>query len=191
MQEKHCTVGISQKILFVDDESLLLEGIKRQLRREFDITIAEGGEIALSIIAEHGPFAVVVSDYNMPGMDGITFLKTVSQNAPQTVLVMLTGRAELDVAVNALHNAHIARFLHKPCPQQLLRETLTDGLEQYRLRRSEQLLQRQLQQSNQQLLQLNEQLDSRSQGISRRKVSAIRPLGQVSAANAGSLLSGG
>ncbi|MFI3185206.1 MAG: response regulator [Methylococcaceae bacterium] len=151
--------GISQKILFVDDEVLLLEGVKRQLRKEFDITVAEGGEAALAILASDGPFAVVVSDYNMPGMDGVAFLNAVYQRHPHIVLVMLTGRAELDVAVNALHNAHISRFLNKPCPKEVLHETLTDGLEQYRLRRSEQLLQAQLQLANQQLNQLNSQLE--------------------------------
>lgn len=153
------SAAISQKILFVDDEVLLLEGVKRQLRREFDITVAEGGEAALAVLADHGPFAVVVSDYNMPGMDGISFLNAVYQRHPHVVLVMLTGRAELDVAVNALHNAHISRFLNKPCPKEVLLETLTDGLEQYRLRMSEQLLQAQLQQANQQLNRLNNQLE--------------------------------
>lgn len=152
--------GISQKILFVDDEVLLLEGIKRQLRREFDITTAVGGADALTTMANDGPYAVVVSDYNMPCMDGIAFLNAVYNNYPHTVLVMLTGRAELDVAVNALHNAHISRFLNKPCPKEILQETLTDGLEQYRLRMSERLLKAQLQQANQELNQLNNQLEA-------------------------------
>ncbi len=152
--------GISQKILFVDDEVLLLQGVKRQLRRELDISIAEGGAEALALLAEQGPFAVVVSDYNMPGMDGIAFLNEVYQRYPHTVLVMLTGRAELDVAVNALHNAHISRFLNKPCPKEVLLETLNDGLEQYRLRESEQRLKQQLQHVNQELNQLNHQLES-------------------------------
>lgn len=147
--------GISQKILFVDDEVLLLEGVKRQLRKEFDITVADSGAVALELFSNDGPFAVVVSDYNMPGMDGISFLSTVYQRYPDTVLVMLTGRAELDVAVNALHNAHISRFLNKPCPKEILVDTLTDGLEQYRLCMSEQLLQAQLQQANRQLNQMN------------------------------------
>ncbi|WP_347989776.1 HD domain-containing phosphohydrolase [Methylomonas sp. AM2-LC] len=151
---------ISQKILFVDDEVLLLEGIKRQLRRDLDVDIAEGPLAALTLLAEQGPFAVVVSDYNMPDMDGIAFLNEVYTHYPKTVLVMLTGRTELDIAVNALHNAHISRFLNKPCPKEILLETLQDGLEQYRLRISEELLQIQLQQSNAQLNELNNHLES-------------------------------
>lgn len=153
-------LGISQKILFVDDETLLLEGVKRQLRRELNISVAEGGAAGLSMLEEQGPFAVVVSDYNMPGMDGVAFLNQVYQKYPYTVLVMLTGRAELNVAVNALHNAHISRFLNKPCPREILLETLNDGLEQYRLRMSEQILQRRLQEANRQLNQLNNHLES-------------------------------
>jgi len=160
-----CTVKdtaseISQKILFVDDEHLLLEGIKRQLRREFDIFIAEGGEAGLAILSEQGPFAVVVSDYNMPGMDGIQFLSRVRECHPQTVLIMLTGRADLDIAMDALHHAQISRFLNKPCPKLVLQDTLKDGIEQYRLRRSEQLLQTQLKQANQALNTLNGQLEA-------------------------------
>ncbi len=160
MQLNPISAAISQKVLFVDDEILLLEGLKRQLRRDFNITTAAGGAAALTELAESGPFAVVVSDYNMPGMDGIAFLNQVYEHYPQTVLVMLTGRAELDIAVNALHNAHISRFLNKPCLKEVLSETLTDGLEQYRLRMSEQILQAQLQQANQQLNLLNNHLES-------------------------------
>jgi response regulator RpfG family c-di-GMP phosphodiesterase len=151
---------ISQKVLFVDDEVLLLEGVKRQLRREIDIYTAEGPEAGLNLLAEQGPFAVVVSDYNMPVMDGIAFLNEVYQRYPKTILVMLTGRAELDIAVKALHSAHIARFLNKPCPKEILLETLIDGLEQYRLRISEELLQNQIQISNLRLNLLNNQLES-------------------------------
>lgn len=151
---------ISRKVLFVDDDNLVLEGIKRQLRREFDISVAIGGQEGLATLEREGPFAVVVSDFNMPRMDGIAFLNQVYQKYPDTVLIMLTGRAELDVAVNALHQAHIARFLNKPCPKEILQEMLNDGLEQYRLRIAERILQTQLQQANHQLNQLNEHLES-------------------------------
>lgn len=151
--------SISRKILFVDDEALLLEGIKRQLRREYEVTIAVGAQAGLETLAQNGPFAVVVSDFNMPGMDGIQFLSTVYQHYPQTILIMLTGRAELDVAVNALHTGHVSRFLNKPCPKEILLETLNDGLEQYRLRESERILQAQLQLANQKLHDLNTQLE--------------------------------
>lgn len=150
---------ISQKILFVDDEILLLKSVQRQFRREFDISVAESGAKGLALIAEQGPFAVVVSDYNMPGMDGVQFLNAVYRSQPQTVLVMLTGRADLELAIEALNNTHISRFLNKPCPKQILQDTLADCSEQYRLRMSEQLLQARLQHANQELNLLNNQLE--------------------------------
>lgn len=153
------SADISRKILFVDDEVLLLSSIKRQFRKEFDITVAESGGAGLAALSEQGPFAVVVSDYNMPGMDGVQFLNAVYQRQPETVLMMLTGRADLELAIEALNNAHISRFLNKPCPKQILQDTLADGLEQYRLRMSERLLKAQLQQANQELNLLNNQLE--------------------------------
>ncbi len=150
---------ISRKILCVDDESRLLEAIQRQLRKEFSVSIAESADAGLKILNEEGPFALVISDYNMPVVDGVEFLKLVHERYPATVLVMLTGRAELDVAVRALHKGHISRFLSKPCPRDLLVQTIKDCLEQYRLIMSEQQLKHELELSNQRLNELNQHLE--------------------------------
>ena len=61
---------MAEKILLVDDDSNILEGYRRILSREFQMETARGGEQALKLVAENGPFAVVVSDMRMPGMDG-------------------------------------------------------------------------------------------------------------------------
>ncbi len=152
--------SISQKILFVDDERRLLEGIQRQLRKEFKVEIAESAEEGLQILASLGPFALVISDYNMPETDGIEFLSQVYSLYPETVLVMLTGRAELDIAIKALHKGRISRFLNKPCPRELLIQTIYDSLEQYRLIQAEKQLQQKLEKSNLKLNELNNQLES-------------------------------
>ena len=62
---------MTEKILFVDDEPNVLQSIQRQLRKRFELTTAEGGEEALRILKEQGPFAVIVSDMRMPGMNGV------------------------------------------------------------------------------------------------------------------------
>jgi len=62
---------MNDKILLVDDEPKVLAAIKRQLRKKFRFETALSGEEALKVIDEKGPFAVVVSDYKMPGMNGI------------------------------------------------------------------------------------------------------------------------
>ncbi len=162
--------SVSQKILFVDDEPRLLKGIQRQLRKDFKVEIAESAQEGLQVLESLGPFALVVSDYNMPETDGIEFLAQVHSLYPETVLVMLTGRAELDIAIKALHKGRISRFLNKPCPRELLIQTLNDSLEQYRLIQAEKQLQQELEKTNLKLNALNNQLESlveiRTQAIS-------------------------
>ena len=126
------SVEVSSKILFVDDEKNVLNGFKRRFRKKFDVETALGGEKALELMAQSGPFAVVVSDLRMEGMDGLTFLRQVRTVSPDSVCVMLTGFADLDVAVGSVNEGRIFRFLTKPCPPEVLLETLNESLEHYR-----------------------------------------------------------
>ena len=73
---------------------------------------------------------MVVSDLRMPGMDGVTLLYLIRQTAPETVRVLLTGKADLEAATSAVNEGNIFRFLHKPCPPLLLR-ALEAAVEQY------------------------------------------------------------
>jgi len=126
-----------KRVLFVDDERNVLDAIERQLRKHFDIETALGPEAGLQAVAENGPFAAVVSDLRMPGMDGNEFLGQVKQMAPDTVLVMLSGQADLDAALAALNQRGVFQFLTKPCPSELLQRTLEAAVEHYRLITSE------------------------------------------------------
>jgi len=128
---------MSEKILFVDDNPNLLEAIKRQLRKKFSIDTALNGEQGLLTMADKGPYAVVVSDMQMPGMDGVQFLSKVREAAPDTVRVMLTGMAEINTAIEAVNEGRIFRFLSKPCDTETIAKTLLAGLEQYRLVKAE------------------------------------------------------
>ena len=107
---------MSEKILLVDDEPKVLAAIKRQLRKQFRFETALSGEEALKIIEEKGPFAVVVSDYKMPGMNGIDLLARIRTLRPDTVRMMLTGSTDLATAVQAVNEGHIFQFHVKPCP---------------------------------------------------------------------------
>lgn len=121
------------QILCVDDEPNILQAIERQFRKQFSITTAAGPLAGLRVLADQGPFAVVVSDLRMPEMDGIEFLSRVRAIAPDTVRVMLTGQADLEAAVAAVNQGNIFQFLTKPCPVEVLGKTLTAAQEQYRL----------------------------------------------------------
>lgn len=121
------------KILLVDDEQNILSGYKRNLRSFFNVFTASSGREGLNIIKENGPFAVVVSDYKMPEMNGNQFLAKVKDIAPDTVRMMLTGFADLEATMDAVNQGHIFRFLTKPCSTEKLLASLNDGVKQFRL----------------------------------------------------------
>jgi len=124
---------MNDKILFVDDDPNLLASCERNFRRKFPLETAEGGEAALARIAANGPYAVVVSDRQMPGMDGIQFLSLVRERAPDTVRIMLTGNADLEGAIKVVNEGNIFRFLTKPCPPDILGKAVEDARTQYQL----------------------------------------------------------
>jgi FixJ family two-component response regulator len=124
---------MSEKILFVDDEPSVLDGYRRLLHNEFSLDTAIGGVEGLAAIAEHGPYAVVISDIRMPGMDGVQFLAKVRAQSPDTVRIALTGHADIEAAINSVNEGAIFRFLTKPCPKETLAKAVTTGLMQHRL----------------------------------------------------------
>jgi ActR/RegA family two-component response regulator len=124
---------MADKILFVDDESAVLDGFKRMLHRDFKVDTAVGGEQGLATIREQGPYAVVVSDMRMPDMNGAQFLARVRGSVPDTIRMLLTGYTDLDAAMHAVNEGNIFRFLTKPCEKEVLAKALTTGLVQYRL----------------------------------------------------------
>ena len=124
---------MSDTILFVDDDANILEGFKRQLRKDFTVETAIGPEEGLKAIEARGPFAVVVSDRQMPGMDGVVFLSRVRERSRDAVRILLTGNANLEAAVQAINEGQIFRFLTKPCTHEVLVGTLTAALQQHKL----------------------------------------------------------
>jgi DNA-binding NtrC family response regulator len=120
-------------ILLIDDEPNLLQGIRRQLHKRFDLVLAGSGAEAMALLQARGPFAVVVSDMNMPGQSGIEVLARIAEASPDTVRIMLTGQADLGTAVEAVNHGNIFRFFTKPCAIETLAAGLEAGLKQYRL----------------------------------------------------------
>lgn len=129
-----------EKILLVDDEASVTQALKRQFRKEYLIETASSGAEGLEKLDTAGPFAVVVSDFNMPQMNGIDFLEEVRKKQPETVRLMLTGQADQKVAVAAVNRGNVFRFLNKPCEPDLFRSVVDSGIQQYRLQRAEQEL---------------------------------------------------
>jgi DNA-binding NtrC family response regulator len=119
------------KVLVVDDEESILKGIRLNLGRIFDITLANGPQEALQIFKDGISFDVVVSDMRMPGMDGATMLRKIKETYPQVMTILLTGHADFEFGGSqALQSGMLFRILNKPCPPQKLSATIKAAIEE-------------------------------------------------------------
>jgi len=123
---------MKDKVLLVDDDAMVLAGLKRQLRNQFSIDTALSGEEALKQVRENGPYAVIVSDFLMPGMNGVEFLSNVKKTDPATVRMMLTGTADMPTAIRAVNEGSIFQFHPKPCPADTLCQAIQSAIGEYR-----------------------------------------------------------
>ena len=115
------------KILLVDDEPNVLKALSRLLR-DYELTTASSGEEAL-LIAENSTFDLVISDYRMPGMDGISFLIMFAQLQPDAVRLILTGHADLEGTLHAINDIGVFRFINKPWSNLEILHAVEKGLE--------------------------------------------------------------
>ncbi|HEY6124257.1 MAG TPA: HD domain-containing phosphohydrolase [Steroidobacteraceae bacterium] len=125
------------KILFVDDEPRVLEGLVVLLRKDYEVHVATSGEQALQKMRELQQLAVVISDMRMPQMDGATFLQAAMQRCPHAIRMLLSGEAGRDAAILAVNKGQIFRFLSKPCPIEDLKTALEAAVAQHRLLNAE------------------------------------------------------
>ena len=114
------------KILCVDDERNVLRALERIfLDDDYEIVTAGSGEEGLEIMTESGDcFQVVISDYRMPVMNGVEFLKAVYERWPDSVRIVLSGYADAGAIVAAINEGHIYKFIPKPWNDEELRETI-------------------------------------------------------------------
>ncbi len=114
-----------KRILFVDDDQNVLDGLQNLLRRQrqqWDMVFTLGAHAALEELQKGASFDVVVSDMRMPGMDGAELLQRVKDEFPSTTRIVLSGHAEREAIARALPVAH--QFLSKPCDAAVLRDVI-------------------------------------------------------------------
>lgn len=125
-------MSITEQVLLVDDEVKILDSLRRQFHKKFKIKTASSGDVALHLIKKE-KFAVIVSDMNMPGMNGVELLEQVKELRPNIVRVMLTGNADTVTPVEAINKGDVFRFHNKPCHLDVLEKTINDALKQHQL----------------------------------------------------------
>ncbi len=147
-------------ILCVDDETNVLKALRRLFMDEdYDILTAESGEQGLEILDETPGVQVVISDYRMPTMNGVDFLKKVYERRPETVRIVLSGYADTASIVSAINEGQIYKFIPKPWNDDELRVTIAKAVELYFLQQENNALSRELQDTNEELRIINDNLE--------------------------------
>ncbi|SEO97482.1 response regulator [Propionispora vibrioides] len=119
------------RILIVDDDEAYLASLRRIMRGHFDVVTTKDPVQALKIFEFQGPFAVVISDYRMPFMNGIELFSRIQNLDKQVQRIMLTGHAELQMAIDAINHGKINAFLTKPIPATSIRSIVIDSIQAY------------------------------------------------------------
>jgi two-component system NtrC family sensor kinase len=155
-------MGEPTRILCIDDEQNVLRSLTRLfLDDPYEILTAPSGAEGLLILAQSGTVPVVISDYRMPGMNGVEFLGEVRKRWPDTVRIVLSGYADTDAIVSAINEGQIYRFVAKPLNDDELRVTVANALERYELGRKNHELAEELRRKNDESTALNRDLERR------------------------------
>jgi response regulator RpfG family c-di-GMP phosphodiesterase len=125
------------QILLVDDEPHILDGLRRMLRDEFLIETAADPVMALERLRDGGPCAVILSDFQMPRMNGAEFLAAARELNPDTSRILLTGQADLAGAASVVNSGGILRLLLKPASRTEVTSALHAGVAAFRATRAE------------------------------------------------------
>jgi two-component system NtrC family sensor kinase len=149
------------RLLLVDDEENILRSIRRVLRRGgWQIETAPDAARGLVLVGSFRP-QVVVSDYRMPGMDGVEFLHRVKLSSPATQRIMLTGQADQHAIEEAINRSEVYRFVSKPWNDSQLVLTVRSAFEQHALQVENARLERVTREQNASLRALNAELEER------------------------------
>lgn len=151
------------KILFVDDEPNVLRSLRRLFMDEdrYELLIAESGAAGLEIMEqEAGAVCVVVSDYRMPGMNGVEFLSQVNERWPKTIRIVLSGYADTASVVEAINIGHIYKFIPKPWNDDELQVNIANAVDTCILNQQNDKLAEELAQRNRQLQDVNANLET-------------------------------
>ncbi|SFR67274.1 Response regulator receiver domain-containing protein [Marinobacter daqiaonensis] len=122
------------RILLLDDEPNILTALKRLLREEdWLIDTFTRAEEALDALQAHR-YGVIVSDYQMPGMDGVTYLQFARQRQPDAIRLILSAHGDRQSMINAINRAEIYRFLSKPWEDYEIQAAIRSAVDLYRVK---------------------------------------------------------
>ncbi len=148
------------RILFVDDERNVLKSMERVfLDDDYEIITATSGTEGLDILEKEPRIHLIISDYRMPGINGVDFLREVYERWPDTVRIVLSGYADTAAVVSAINEGRIYKFIPKPWNDDELKGTVSNAIELYFLHKKNRQLARELEDRNIELERLNNNLE--------------------------------
>jgi response regulator RpfG family c-di-GMP phosphodiesterase len=117
-------------VLVVDDELMVLTALESFLQLETSYKVLAHTSPAQALEAVQAEVVhVVIADFMMPGMDGITFLRQVREMRPQATRILLTGYADKENAIRAINEANLYHYLEKPWDNEFLKIVIRNGVE--------------------------------------------------------------
>lgn len=114
---------MAYRVLLVDDDPVVLNAIALSLASDFGIDTASSGSEAIERLL-HTKYDAIVSDMNMPAMNGVALLGHVFENYPATARLLLTGGGSLEEDFETLNEGRIFLLLRKPCSPSMLRMSI-------------------------------------------------------------------
>lgn len=136
-----------ESILLVDDEELLIQSFKLYLEDRYDVYLADSAESALMLLEKKSNFALVISDYDMPGMNGVELLNKIQSKYPDIVRILMTAFGDMKIIVDAVNESNIFRFLLKSNDIKKIDKAISDAIEFHKVFRSEKNLRKELQEA--------------------------------------------
>jgi len=147
------------RILVIDDEEIVLVGLRETLAREgHQVVTASNPFLALQELQKQ-PFSVIISDHHMPGVTGLEFLAQAKEIQPDATRILITAVLSLDTVIDAINHGEIYRFIVKPWLREELLATVKSAVQRYDLIRRNSALQAEAIALNQQFMELNKSLE--------------------------------
>ncbi|MCB2210765.1 response regulator [bacterium] len=166
---------MNKLVMVVDDDERFQDIVFRLISPVCKVAKANSGDRALRMLEDLDDAAVVIADYRMEGMNGVELLKKIADLYPDTIRILCTGLMDGQIAIDAVNEGHIFKFIQKPPKRDEIVGAVTDGIERFNLKRVEkELLEKTLQASVQVLTELLGMVDPASFSRSARIYRYVR-----------------
>lgn len=150
-------------VLFLDDEQMVLDSVKRTLHKEaYEVKTANNGNDALDIVKKEQP-SVIITDMNMPNMNGNEFLKRAQEICSDAIYIVLSAYSDIDNIMKAVNEQHVWRYITKPWFKEDLKMAILNAIEMYNHRKEKKDLLLKLENQNKKLADMNGILEKKVQ----------------------------